>query len=533
MPLPASSSVHTYPFGTSGYRSDTPEGFNPTVVACITASITDYLIEAMHRTGKALPVLIGGDTREKTKMAIPLIIKQLLDCGLDVLEVAGDVPTPVLALLARDTPEGPTAGAILMTASHNPWPYGGYNFITPDAAIVSTAVSAQFVSLQQNPKGLVLNRALLGLSSQPTHQVIDPYPLYQQHLQTGLGLQYHRIKEANIALFYDPMYATGRTFFPRLLAEQGIALTTLHNTERRPANYQGMPEPSAEHLTELATLVSESGRANPLTMGLANDGDADRFGVMDETGRTLNPNEVLALTLYHLIHHRSVSTGGVVVRSQATSHRLDAMAQAAGYSILQTPVGYKYIAEVFIAHAHDPSQAPVILGGESSGGLSIGGHIPEKDGLLANLLMVELVATEQRPLTAILDTINGSLSQQFVFTELALQTPDGKAILDFAQQLQRNGIEGLSGFTVDSERTQTNAQALLAQFGTQDGVKLYFTNGAWLLLRASGTEPLVRVYLEAVGDQASTAQATANALQSWITEQLTQRFTITSIKQKT
>jgi phosphomannomutase len=525
--------VQTYPFGTSGYRSDTLEGFNPAVVACITASITDYLIEAMHRAGKALPVLIGGDTREKTKMALPLIVKQLLACGLDVIEVAGDVPTPVLALLARDAPEGPTAGAILMTASHNPWPYGGYNFITPDAAIVSSAVSAQFVKLQQHPKGLVLNRSGLGLSQQPSHQVIDPYPLYQHHVQDGLNLNYNRIKQANIALFYDPMYATGRTFFPRLLADHGIALTAIHATEVRPSNYQGMPEPSAEHLTELSALVAQSGRTHPLTMGLANDGDADRFGVMDETGRTLNPNEVLALTLYHLIHHRAPSTAGVVVRSQATSHRLDAMAEAAGYSILQTPVGYKYIAEVFIAHEHDPSKAPVLLGGESSGGLSIGGHIPEKDGLLANLLMVELVATEQRPLTAILDTINGSLPQQFVFTELALQTPDGKAILAFIQQLKGKDIDGVSGFTIDAEKTTANAQALLAQFGTQDGVKLYFTNGAWLLVRASGTEPLVRLYLETTGASLVIAQSTALCLQAWVVGQLHDRFTLTGIKQKT
>lgn len=524
-PTPAKT---IYAFGTSGYRSDQDNGFNEAVVRQITQSISDYLIDEFNRTGSAHPILIGGDTREKTRRFIPQIAQHLLDNGHDVYQAKTDVPTPVLAYAAKyfnemGFPHKQSAGCILMTASHNPWAYGGYNFLTPDAAVVPSSGSKKFEILQETPKNLTVDRAKFKLAPKPTLELFDPYPIYKAHLKNGVKINYQLIKDSGLAIFYDPLYATGRSVFPRLLTEEGIGVTSIHDTDQRPTDYQGMPEPVASNLTELSGLVKNS--PAPLKVGFANDGDADRFGVLDEQGRFVQPSDVLALTLYHLLKNRKQS--GVVVRSQATTHLLDALANQAGLEVVQTPVGYKYIAEEFIERDVE-KKTPVMLGGESSGGLSIGGHIPEKDGLLANLLIAELVATEQRPLSDILEMLRASLPQQFQFKELAIKTDQGKAILEGFAQLRESGGEPdglqIGGLKVDVAKTRAVAEALQSHFHTKDGVKLYLEDGSWVLVRISGTEPMARVYLETVADTSVATTQKMNRLFSDVKQRLISQY---------
>ncbi|MDX2084079.1 MAG: hypothetical protein SFZ03_01655 [Candidatus Melainabacteria bacterium] len=501
-------SASAYAFGTSGYRSNTEAGFNESVVRQITHAIADYLIEQMHQNGLAKPVLIGGDTREKSQQFIPHIAQWLVEKGLDVYQTQGEVPTPVLAYAAAffeqyEQPHMACAGAILMTASHNPWDYGGYNFLTPDGAVAPASMSAEFERLQQSPLNLTLNRKKLGLQEPASIRTFDPYSPYAAHLKENLDLDYETIRESGVAILYDPMYATGRRFFPRLLQEEGLAIDVLNDTDQRPAHYEGMPNPGQTALAELSSQVQAMGRQTELVLGLANDGDADRFGVMDEAGRYLSPNDVLLLTLYHLVNHRRQK--GAVVRSQATSHALDALAARYRLPVIQTPVGYKYIAETFIEH-QQAGKTPVLLGGESSGGLSIQGHIPEKDGLLANLLMVEMVAQAEKPLGKLLEKIKSEIGAHYRFEELSIKTEAGPTILsDFAQYRQGNETAP-TPLRVDLAKTQKAAKTLENHYGTTDGVKLYLEGGHWLLVRASGTEPLVRFYLEATGPSEEAAQ---------------------------
>ncbi len=492
--------MNTYKFGTSGYRSVT--AFDEAVVQQITHAIADTLIP---QTGD-LPVLIGGDTREKTRRFLPLIAQWLQARGLDVYQVEGDVPTPVLAFAAANAPAiigRPCAGAILMTASHNPWEYGGYNFLTPDGAVVPSTMSAQFEALQAAPTHARLERT-------GNLYTFDPYPAYQQHLTRRIGLQWDKLRASKLKIAYDPMYATGRRVFPRLLSDVGIKIDTLHNTDVLPPGYEGMPEPKAPYLTELQALVTAS--KAPLTVGFANDGDADRFGVMAESGRLLTPNEVLLLVLDHLLGHRHFRKG-VVVRSQATTHALDALAAQFDLETIQTPVGYKYIAETFIERA-EKGQSPVLLGGESSGGLSIFNHIPEKDGLLANLLVAEIMAVHQQPLEGLLAALKARLPMQYAFQEWSLRTDQGPVFLErFHQWSQGQGAP-----EVDVALTQAEAERLQRHFGTQDGVKLYLSDGSWVLFRQSGTEPLVRLYIEAVHPQNPTPRL--QALGQWLSTEL-------------
>ncbi|MBY0449185.1 MAG: hypothetical protein K2X01_00990 [Cyanobacteria bacterium] len=524
-----------YRFGTSGYRSDQEDGFNDTVVKQITQSIIDYLIESHSlEVLQSCPVLIGGDTREKSRRYIPLIARWLNEAGLDVFQADGDLPTPVLAYAAKFFEQlglGPTqtVGAVLMTASHNPWAYGGYNFLTPDAAVVPSSISARFAELQASPKHLSLQRKISSGEITPQTRVFDPFTAYQQHLKTEIGINYARIKESGLTIAYDPLYATGRKYFPNLLQAEGIKVQGIHLEDTRPHNYQGMPEPSASNLSELAALVKAVSKEHPLTVGFANDGDADRFGVLDEAGRFVSPNDVLLLTLYHLLTHRKhhYPAGGVLVRSQASSHILDALCRQHGIEVIQTPVGYKYIAETFIEREEE-GLSPVILGGESSGGLSIGGHIPEKDGLIANLLIAELIATENKALSQILSGIKADLSEKFAFQELSIHTEKGKAILEAAKTLDEFSITPQDRLSFDAASSQRTAESLEQHYGTRDGVKLYAQDDSWFLFRMSGTEPLARIYFEVTAATAEAAEARRAATESAVRQWLESEYGIPS-----
>lgn len=536
MPSPPSASAGTiYHFGTSGYRSDQDDAFNETVIRQITCAISDYLISEVERRGRLLPILIGGDTREKSRRFIPFIAELLKENGLDVFRAETDVPSPVLAYAAKYFAQwnlgfDETLGAVLMTASHNPWPYGGYNFLTPDGAVMPTPVSKQIEGYQANPANRKLNRAALGVNTPAEIRPFDPYPFYRKHLQQGMDIDYAAIRKSGLKIFYDPLYATGRRYLPRLLGDEGIEVTMIHDSDQRPEGYTGMPEPTGENLPELSALVRED--QSPLKVGLSNDGDSDRFGVLDENGRYLNSNEVLVLILYSLLTHRK-HKNGVVARSQATTHLLDALAAQAGLSVIQTPVGYKYIAEEFIEH-EAPGKPPVLLGGESSGGVSVAGHLPEKDGLLANLLVAELIAKEGKPLSVILERVQQSVPLRFAFRELGVRTERNKDVLAHFQALQKEGGE-IAGFRVDTARSLAGSEALESHYGTRDGVKILLENEpSWLLIRTSGTEPLARVYVEGAGETAAVAHDKSQRILDVIFQRLAQDFAVpaTAIKEK-
>jgi len=529
-----------YKFGTSGYRNDRDDGFNEAVVIQITCAIADTLIEKMNADGVARPVLVGGDTRPKTKMAIPIIIETLLSRGVDVYEIQGDVPTPVLAYAAAylgtilGNDKG-SAGAILMTASHNPWNYGGYNFLTPDGAVAPSSLSKQFEDYQAHPKNLVLDREKLGAEGEPKSIQIMPYESYLKHLITGIKIDTAALKAANLKVGYDPLFATGRYYFPKLMEDLGVTdMTVINNDDAPPEGYTGEPEPSAENLAVLSKIVKGFTDKDPncLAVGFSNDGDADRFGVQDEQGRFVHPNMILQLIAYLLTEHRGI-TEGAIARSQSTTHALDDIAEKTGLSVLQTAVGYKFLAEAFIEHKEDPSLPTIVLGGESSGGMSIDGHIPEKDGLLANILVAELIAREKLPLSQIIEKVKAFAKHHYVFAEWAIVTELKSDILADAQELLDNGGSMGSAFVVDVPTSQASAKNLKAVFGTQDGVKLYLQDGGWVLLRASGTEPLVRLYLETVGDSDDAAQKNLNDLADyWLTHLDNLGISKASIKRK-
>jgi phosphoglucomutase len=263
------------------------------------------------------------------------------------------------------------------------------------------------------------------------------------------------------------MYGTGRGYLDTLLEDAGAKITLFHS-ERDPLFGGHHPEPNAEGMAEVSKFV-RSGKAQ---IGLGLDGDADRFGIVDKDGTWLTPNQVLALALYHLKKNRGWT--GAVVRTVPTSHQVDAVAQLLGVKVHETPVGFKYIGALM-------ESEPIIVGGEESGGLSVKGHVPEKDGILACLLMAELVATERKSLGRILKDLEKQIGE-FHSDRINVSIPPEKKEALLAKL--GAGLDSVGSFKVE-------------KFITTDGFKFLLPNHEWVAFRASGTEPLIRCYIEA------------------------------------
>src|SRR6185369_5729933 len=293
----------------------------------------------------------------------------------------------------------------------------------------------------------------------------DPQPAYFKQIRKLVN--FAAIRKARLKVAVELMYGTGRGYLDTLLEEAGAKVTRFHD-EVNPLFGGHHPEPNAEGMREVSQFV-RSGKAQ---LGLGLDGDADRFGVVAENGAWLAPNQILALTLYHLKKNRGWT--GAVVRTVPTSHQVDAVAEMLGVKVYETPVGFKYIGALM-------ESEPVIVGGEESGGLSVKGHVPEKDGILACLLMAELVATERKSLGRILKELEKQTGE-FHTDRLNLKIPPEKkeALLNKLAA----GLDSVGPFKVE-------------KFITTDGYKFLLPNREWVAFRASGTEPLIRCYLEA------------------------------------
>jgi len=275
------------------------------------------------------------------------------------------------------------------------------------------------------------------------------------------------LRKAKLKIAVELMYGTGRGYLDVLLEVAGVRVTRFHD-ELNPLFGGHHPEPNAEGMHEVIKFV----RAGKARLGLGLDGDADRFGIVDRDGTWLTPNQVLALALYHLKKNRKWT--GAVVRTVPTSHEVDAVANLFGVKVHETPTGFKYIGALM-------ESEPIIVGGEESGGLSVKGHVPEKDGVLACLLMAELVAMEGKSLGQILREIEKKVGQ-FHTDRINVKIP-AEAKDQLLQKLSK-GLDKIGSFPVE-------------KFITTDGYKFVLAQDEWVAFRASGTEPLIRCYLEA------------------------------------
>ncbi len=450
-----SSNSSKIKFGTDGWRGIIADDFTFPNVRKVTRAIASYLETAYS---KDRPVLIAYDTRFLAEEFARSAAEVLAELGWTVKITDRDCPTPVIAYNARHLN---SAGALMFTASHNPAPYCGIKYI-PDYAgpatpeITDTIVANIESADEQLPSGNGADKI----------STFDPKPEYMKFIYTLLDVD--RIRSANLKVKYDALYSTSRGYLDTVLQECGCALETFH-AYRDVLFGGGMPEPKGEQLVELVEAVKK----DQADLGLATDGDSDRFGIVDEQGNVLTPNTVLLLLARHLIKNKGKT--GAIVRTVATTHLLDNFAAKNGLEIYETPVGFKYIGEKM-------RETAVLIGGEESGGLSVIGHIPEKDGILADMLVAEVIAYEGKPLSQLVEEViaeaDGPLYNQRL--DLHLDDAHKAAVID---TFTKNPPAEVAGIKVK-------------EVGRKDGIKLYLEDGSWILLRPSGTEPLMRVYLE-------------------------------------
>ncbi len=439
-------------FGTSGWRAIIAEDFTYKNVELVTESICSYLKENVSESNPTL--IVGHDSRfmgEKFAQVAAEIAKRK---GFRVLLCNHPTPTPTIshAIINQKA-----VGGMNFTASHNPPEYQGIKFSTADGAPALPEITKQI-------EAIIKNTPNVKDADGGSIEEFDARPDYLNDLKTKI--RFDVIANAKGKYAYDALYGTGRGYLDKALRDIGLEVETIHDW--RDVTFGGKsPEPSEKQVGELIETV----KSKNLTLGLATDGDGDRFGVIDSNGEFIQPNQLIAVLADYLAESRGWTLG--VARSVATSHFIDRVAESRGLKLYETPVGFKFIGELI-------NKDEIILGGEESAGLSIRGHFPEKDGILACLLAAEAVAARGKSLTEQLDELYervGKLESARIGVKL---TDDVAAKLKEKLAQEPSEIEGRK----------------IERINRMDGVKFIFTDGSWMLMRPSGTEPLVRIYAE-------------------------------------
>ncbi|NQT30110.1 MAG: phosphoglucomutase/phosphomannomutase family protein [Candidatus Saganbacteria bacterium] len=441
-------------FGTDGWRAIISDEFTFENVQKVAKAIAKYIID--HKLADK-PLIIGYDPRFLADKFAQTSAKIMEDAGINCYLTERDTPTPIVAWEVVDRK---ACGAIMFTASHNPAEYCGIKFIPAYAGPANEEITAE---LQENSnRDIVLPKP----AKKGEVERFEPRERYFNYIKSFIDPDL--IKKARLKVVYDPMHGAGRGYVDRLLQDLGVEVAVINGG--RDVLFGGRsPEPTGENLKELEAKVVEL-RAD---CGLANDGDADRFGVVDERGDFLNANQVFALVFDYLVSNKGYT--GSVVRSVATTHLIDLVAKHHKIAVYETPVGFKHIAKLMLAK-------DIIIGGEESGGLSIKGHIPEKDGILADLLIVEMLAKKKKPLSQIYQDLISKVG--VVLSERVNLKFSGNDKEKFMDKLLKNTPTEFAGLKVK-------------EVNKLDGAKLILEDGSWVLARPSGTEPLIRVYAEA------------------------------------
>lgn len=462
-------------FGTSGWRAVMAEEFTFSNVRRAVEGIARYVAS---QKPKGARVIVGRDPRFLGETFCAMAAEILSSHGITPLLVADAAPTPAFAYaVIRHKADG----VINFTASHNPPEYNGIKFSTPDGCPalpeVTKKIEAEIVAAD-------------GSSSKPAlpasakNESLDPKPDYLKRLGEIVDLP--AIKKAGLKVAFDPMWGAARGYSDELLRGAGVQVATVHDS--RDVLFGGhAPEPDDHLLEDLRKKMKEAGAQ----IGIATDGDADRFGIVDADGTFLQPNYVIALLFDYLVESRGWKNG--VAKSVATTNLINALAEKHGVELHETPVGFKYIGELIM-------QDKIAIGGEESAGLSIRHHVPEKDGVLAGLLCCEAVARRGKSLGEQLRAISNQVGSFYPERQNFRLTPEVKT--KFTEKLRSDPRE-FCGHEV-------------SQVVRKDGLKLVFSDGSWVCYRLSGTEPVVRVYSEARSERGLEKLSTA--AKNWIFE---------------
>ncbi len=463
-------------FGTSGWRAIMAEEFTYANVRRAVTGIARYVSSQKSHGAR---VIVGRDPRFLGETFCSIAAEILSAHGITPLVSPEPAPTPAFAYAVVQTKAD---GVINFTASHNPPEYNGIKFSTRDGCPalpeVTKKIEAEIVAGDSAPSSSPASGGSLKAES------LDPKPGYLKRLADLVDLT--AIKKAGLKVVFDPMWGAARGYSDDLLCSTGLQVATVH--DYRDVLFGGhAPEPDDHLLEDLRKKMRETGAQ----IGIATDGDADRFGVVDSDGTFVQPNYVIALLFDYLVESRGWKNG--VAKSVATTNLINALAKAHGVPLYETPVGFKYIGELIM-------QDKIAIGGEESAGLSIRHHVPEKDGVLAGLLCCEAVAKRGKSLGEQLKAISNQVGSFFPLRQNFRLTDEVKK--KFTEKLRSDPQSFYGQSVCEAVRT--------------DGLKLVLDDGSWVGYRLSGTEPVVRVYTEARSE--SGLEKLSTAAKQWIFE---------------
>ena len=457
------SEIH---FGTDGWRGVIARDFTFANVALCAQGVASYL----RREGTAARgIVVGYDTRFASEDFAATAAEVLAGNGIKVYLSDRAAPTPVVGynIVCRGA-----AGAVIITASHNPGQWNGFKY-RPEYA---GSAAPEVTSALEEEVGLAESQ---GVSSLPLDEArqrrlveeIDPALPYLEQLSRLVDLP--RLRQHRFRVAVDAMFGAGAGYLPRVLAGGATEVTEI-NGERNPA-FPGMhnPEPIARNLTRLSRLVPEQGAH----VGLAMDGDADRLGVVDERGGFVTSLQVYALLAYYMLEVRGER--GALVKSITATSMIHRLGERYGVPVFETPVGFKHICPIML-------RENALMGGEESGGYAIRGHIPERDGVLCGLLFLDLMRSTEKTPTQLVEHLYSLVGPHYYDRRDVAFPPERRREIE--GRLLRGDVSSLGGIPV-------------RDVDEIDGRRFHLDGGAWLAVRFSGTEPLLRIYAEAESEQ--------------------------------
>ncbi len=460
-------------FGTDGWRAVISDTFTFDNLRILAQAVADAIAsDHWDKSGNGGPkpdpnkIVVGFDTRFLSDRFAGEVARVLAANGFTVLLAQSDAPTPAISFAVKNL--GAIAG-VMITASHNAPRYNGLKL---KAAFGGSALPEQCHRVEvyisdneqraRGPNLMDYQRA----RDANLIQKFNPLPAYFEHLRTLINTDL--IAENPQRFAVDSMYGAGRGVIKAFLQGTGCEISEVR-AEMNPGFGGIHPEPIAKNLGALASAVS-SGLGN---FGLATDGDADRIGAMDERGIFVDPHKIMALSLKYLVEQRGLT--GAVVRTVSTTRMMDRLAKKYGLALYETPVGFNHIADCMM-------QEDVLIGGEESGGISFKGHIPEGDGPIMGLLLVEMIACAKKPLGEMVNDLLAEVGPAiYERVDMRLSRPVAKA--EMTAILSRTAPKEIGGESV-------------LEINPRDGMKYIMADDSWLLIRPSGTEPVLRVYVE-------------------------------------
>lgn len=463
-------------FGTGGWRAIIGEDFTKRNIRILVQAISDEM-KASGKNDRL--IIIGYDRRFLSDLAARWMCEVFAGNNIKVELIDKNAPTPLIMYAVKH--KNAYYGAAV-TASHNPAVYNGIKIFTEggkDASMETTDKIEKYISKVSDIKSMDFEKALdIGLVRK-----IDPS---NDYIDAILEMVDNKVvRKRNLKVLLDPMYGVSKTSLQTILLTLRCDLDVIN--DRHDTLFGGrLPSPSAATLTRLKQLVVEKG----YDIGIGTDGDADRLGVIDDEGRFIHPNEILALLYYYLFEYKGWK--GDVVRNIATTHLLDDMAEDYGMICHEVPVGFKYISSAM-------EKTNAVIGGESSGGLTIRGHIKGKDGIFAATMLIEMMCKIDKKISEILNEI---------YSKYGYRT-----MVENAYEFRNSEKERLMK-TLYEDKKLPVFPFDIKRISYMDGLKVYFKNKGWLIARFSGTEPLLRVFSEMPEEK--DAQTACNIMKTFL-----------------